>query len=736
MNAAHLNSVNLPTVCFLMCCLMVKPVAADDTLHFQIDEKPLAVDVPRLGINLGESAAWGAAQFTVNVLNNSGFEGIIDRAIVIVKSADTRSFLDDTTWLARPNGFWAGATFDVRSGSQAGTTGVVFDSVAVGRDGLPEFRVQGQAPVLAQGDVVSLTRINDEVLPDHWWFSKDPLAGQLTVDSQDKRPNSSGKRALAIKPFKDKPIEVISYLDAIGDRAGKLLPVNGSWHLGFWLKASESGAKVSVRFQRLNGKNTVFFEETFKPTKNWTFVERTFTAQDTGAAGNLEFNIKVEGDSGRVLLDDMELGAVGKNNATVFRPEVVAALKKLQAGYLRDWQGQLGDTVDNRLADVFARRSSRYRVGDGSAFSYSLDEFFQLAQTVGSQPWIILPTTLNDEEFSKLGAYLAKQIDALHFNELLVEFGNENWNGIFRPAGIADYKAHGEVASRAFEKLLTGANHHAAIRTIVNGQYVNPSATLNMLDATPNAQALAVAPYFLFELNKSDDPPTALFNQDDFLTEEVKAVQARAKELMVYEVNLHTTRGDASGEVRDSVTTGVMSGAALAKRLLTALNLGVKRQCIYQLSQYDAFLEQQENRELVKLWGVTRDLGETQRFRPTGLAMVMLNQALPADVHLIKAQDNNTDKAITLTAFHHKNAWAIAAVSAKPNVQKITVNYPVQTQKLTWRVLHLTGASPVSSNENAEDVHIVEEQISSEDNKVSLTLQPFEFVLFVQNDTQ
>ncbi|MEY3760023.1 MAG: hypothetical protein RIR39_1514, partial [Pseudomonadota bacterium] len=108
MNTAHLNSVNLPAICFLVCCLIVKPVAADDNLQFQIDEKPLAVGVPRLGINLGESAAWGASQYTVNVLNNSGFEGIIDRAIVIVKSADTRSFLDDTTWLARPNGFWAG----------------------------------------------------------------------------------------------------------------------------------------------------------------------------------------------------------------------------------------------------------------------------------------------------------------------------------------------------------------------------------------------------------------------------------------------------------------------------------------------------------------------------------------------------------------------------------------------------------------------------------------------------
>ena len=155
------------------------------------------------------------------------------------------------------------------------------------------------------------------------------------------------------------------------------------------------------------------------------------------------------------------------------------------------------------------------------------------------------------------------------------------------------------------------------------------------------------------------------------------------------------------------------------------------------MAQYDTFLElQQEKRELVKLWGVVRDLGATQRFRPTGLAMVMLNQALPADVHLIKPQDNNTDKAITLTAFHHKNAWAIATVSAKPNAQKITVNYPVQKQKLTWRVLHLTGATPVSNNENSEDVHIVEEQITAEDNKISLTLQPFEFVLLIQNETK
>ena len=238
----------------------------------------------------------------------------------------------------------------------------------------------------------------------------------------------------------------------------------------------------------------------------------------------------------------------------------------------------------------------------------------------------------------------------------------------------------------------------------------------------------------MFELNKNDDPLTVAFNQDDFLTEEIHAVQERTKELMVYEVNLHTTRGGAGVDLRNSVTTGAISGSALAKRLLSALNLGIKRQCIYELAQYDTFLEQQQgNRDLVKLWGVVRDLGATQRFRPTGLAMMMLNQALPADVNLIKAQDNTINKNITLTAFHHKSTWAIAAVSSLPNMQKINVNFPTQKLKSTWRVLHLKSDSVFSNNENTEDVRIAEETITSETNKISFTLKPFEFVLLLEN---
>ena len=47
--------------------------------EFKIDNGIIAGHVPRLGVNLGEWTAWGAAQLSRNVLLNQGFEGNIDR---------------------------------------------------------------------------------------------------------------------------------------------------------------------------------------------------------------------------------------------------------------------------------------------------------------------------------------------------------------------------------------------------------------------------------------------------------------------------------------------------------------------------------------------------------------------------------------------------------------------------------------------------------------------------------
>ncbi|MDD5272346.1 MAG: hypothetical protein PHU14_06460 [Methylovulum sp.] len=714
---------------FLLATFCLGTAHAAPELHYRVEAQAAFTDVPRLGLNLGEWTAWGAAQLSGNILKNPGFEGLIDRALVIVKTADNFGFTDDTAWTKRPDGFWAGAHYAVRSGHDAGKQGQLFDSKASGGQGLPEFTVSGAAPTLQAGDVVSLTRDDDRHLPAQWWFAKDLLPGQASV-STDTRPQSLGQRALLLQPQMGKPIETLSYWDGIGDRAGKLLPVQGGWTLRFWLKQVAAGATVTVKFHRING-GKAFFQETFRPTATWQLIERRFNAKDDGPAAPLALSFLVEGEGGGLLIDDAELGA---DNSGTFRPEVVAALKTLQPGYLRDWQGQLGDSFGNRIADSFARRSSRYRPGEESAFGYGLNDFLRLAQTVGAQPWLIIPPTLDDEELTQFGVYLRQQIEAYGFKEVMVEFGNENWNAVFRPAGIPNYTAHGEVATRAFQYLLNGAKHHPAIRTVVNGQYVNPWLSTKILDGVSNAHGLAIAPYFLFKLDETDDVLAKLFDQDDFFTETLTATKARGKELMVYEVNLHTTSGNAPLALRNRATTSAAAGAALAKRLLTALNKGISKQCVYTLAQYDTFIEPSGQRQAVKLWGLARDLGANPRLRPTGLAMAMLNQALPADVYRLTSEDADAN-AITLTALRHGNAWGLAAVSSKAEPQMVTVQFPPPSGKQTWRLLRLSAPTPFADNENQAQVTITEEPLVVENATVRLTMPAYGLAVLVAGQT-
>ncbi|HXD91155.1 MAG TPA: hypothetical protein VNU00_08840, partial [Candidatus Binataceae bacterium] len=80
-------------------------------------------NVPRIGLNLGLWKTQGAQQFSSNVLMNPGFEPLLDRAIVIVKETASGGFSDNDPTLARPDNFWNGATFQVRTGISAGQGG-------------------------------------------------------------------------------------------------------------------------------------------------------------------------------------------------------------------------------------------------------------------------------------------------------------------------------------------------------------------------------------------------------------------------------------------------------------------------------------------------------------------------------------------------------------------------------------------------------------------------------------
>ncbi|MDX2034423.1 MAG: hypothetical protein SF339_27355 [Blastocatellia bacterium] len=701
--------------------------AAAGDADFLVETTTRVKDVKRLGANLGLWTYWGAEQLMSNVLKNPGFEGLIDRAVVIVSRADRQGFSDDTTWLGRADGFWTGAEFEVRTGLSAGVRGRIGGSRKAGANGLPEFTTVGEAPQLVPGDVISLTRETESELPTQWWYPPESTS-YVMPERNDRRPNSAGRRSLAIKPPADRAVEIISFLDTIGERAGKLLPVRGAWRLSFWSRACAGRPSINVEFRRAG--SPAFLNRTIAPTDGWTKTTLDFTADDRGPAGTLELHVRASGANACVLLDDVELGAV-QNDGFPFRAEVVQALQQLRPGYLRDWQGQMGDTLANRLAPAFGRRASRYRPdNDGTDFGYSLPEFLDLCTKLDSLPWIVVPPTFTDEELQGLGRYLNTQS---RFAEIVVEFGNENWNSTFRPAGIPDPIAHGAAATRAFEKIRAGAGPHLPLRMTINGQHTNAEYTGRFAQFAPTADLMALGPYFQYSLMAG--ATSAQWLNDLFasttsnqLMDEARQLGPLGKELAIYEINLHTTEGNASAAERDPLTTGAASGSAVARVMLDSLGLGVRRQCIYTFSGYDAWLSNYSG--FVKLWGIVRDVGETERFRPTGLALSMINQVIAGD---LMQSANQSGVQAEIYPFRSKGAWSAAVVSTSSVDRVITVRFPPGAHA-PGSLRRLDAPMPWASNETATNVRIVKEMLTPEGNQVTFRLPAYGLVTLLSKE--
>ena len=665
-----------------------------EPVRVEIGERVVLRDVRRIGVNLGSWRSWGAEQLGSNVLQNPGFEGTIDRAIVVVAAADAGGFSDDQAWLGRADGFWAGATYDVRSGRAAGARGHLVDSHRAGAGGLPRYVTDGAPPPLAPGDVVALTRV-DDAGPAERWRGGARLAPALG----EVRPGSPGRRALALLAAPDAPAVVSYYLDAIGDRAGKLLPVAGRWRLAFWSRAAAPGLRLRVRFARAG--SPPFLERELRPDGRWRQTVFEFEGHDDGPAGTLELRFEAVGD-GRVLLDDAELGAAADAGGP-FRAAVIATLTRLRPGYLRDWTGAQGETFANRLAPAAARRVTRSSPAAADTyFDYALTDFLDLCRGVGADPWLVVPTTFSDRELARLGHLLAGRAARDRFDEVVVEFGNENWNPLSRPAGIPDPRTAGAAAMRAFD-LLRAAADGVPLRAAVNGQFANPRAALAAAAAAPRADLLAVAPYLLFALPAGLSPAqrlVALFPDDGV---EFAPFAASPLPLAVAEINLHTTGGDAPDGERDAVVASAAAGTALARRILAAQAAGAVRQCAYALAGYENFTA--DGHGFVKLWGLTRDLGPTRRLRPTGLAVALLNHALAGD--RLEARVHPSRPDLTAAAFRTPAGVAVVIASGRAQPTAVDIVWPAGATAVPARLLTLVAADPWATNERNEAVRLV-----------------------------
>ncbi len=680
-------------------------------------------------MNLGGWSFWGADQFSSNILKNPGFEGLIDSAIVIPVHADRGTFDDSPSWLARPDGFWEGARYSIRSGLNAGKEGLIVHSSHTNYWGLPSFVVREGDAFPNPGDVVAVVKDTETAPPSQWWYSNNP-GNVFQPELNQTRPGSPGTRSLRVISSGNTTATVASYLDSIGVRAGKMLPLGGSWTLSFWVRLDSGNASLNVVLGR-QGSSPIL-SQNIPMSGSWRNVVLTFSGDDNGPVGTVNLLFQVTGSpAGQVLLDDVDLRRTEDANQP-FRHEVVSMLGELRPAYLRDWQGQLGDTMANRAAGPFARKSYRYRPGDTSQtdYGYGLRDFLDLCLRLDASPWIIVPPVFNDSDCAGMGDYLSAQSDLTPAREILLEFGNENWNSLFRPAGIPDPRSHGEVSGRCFSEILQHAPR-LRLKTVINAQADYPSGAIQFAQQSAVSDIVAIAPYFYYSV-----PAGLTFNQrisllfqpnQSNLTTIAAALPALNKELAIYEVNLSTTDGAASADDRLPVVAGIASGAALAGTMLDSLARGARRQCAYSFTGFDFQLTSQPG--YVSLWGMARDVGPTQRFRPTALALELLNEAIRGDMVAVHKRG---PLDVSVYAFRTARTWAAVFVSASTSDRVVKFQVPPGAGS-ALHLDRLVSDALDATNEDAAHIRIDRETVPIDDATASFRLPPLSIaVLFLK----
>lgn len=672
--------------------------------------------IPRIGLNLGSWSEFGAEQVSSNIAMNPGFEPLIDRAVVTVQDSYSTGFSDDLASMARPDGFWNGATFEVRTGASAGTDGTIASSQEAGSDGLPWFTTSGPAPTLAAGDIVSVTQTQISGGPYNWFW---PAASDnyVAINTTDHRPSSPGTSVAELTLQSGQSTELDAYWDAFANNLpdGKFLQVNGNWQLSFWARSTSGSPTVKVTFERAG--SSPFLSQTVTLTSTWQQFVMNFSATDNGPKNPLWLSLVASGTAGTaVRLDDVQLGRPS-DFPNPWRAEVVQALRILRPGYLRDWQSQLGDTMTNRLAPIFGRGSQRWQPDPSNilySFLYGLPDFLSLCQQVGAQPWIVLPNVLYDAEFTQLGKYLATAESTYGFTEIVVEFGDENFNPVFRGGSIPDPVHMAEAANRGFALLRAAAGSSVPLHLVINGLFVNPLYGSTVLGEAPQADAVDVAPYYLLSMNSKDTQATSLDSMFS-LSDEAECVpqlqsaqSVKNKTVDIYELNAETTGGDAPADQRNPLDAGMISGAALVNRLIEGMNLGVRRQSVFAMTGYDDTISATIGS--VYLWGVTRDLNDDSNMRPTGLALEMLNDAINGDFHKVSVSGTGSS-GINAAAFLSSSGWSVIIASSNATPTVVTLS-PAANGAPPTQATMLSAPTFTADNETSTNVQVLPTTLS------------------------
>ena len=733
-----------------------------------------------LGINIEGQNFYDSGQMLRNlVFRNPGFEGETWQSILQCAAVTANSCTDTNAWSQWPANFLQGATFQFIYGGANGQTGTVLGNTAANQSNTGmtvTFSPMGASP--AVGDFVIVKMTVPGSAQAGWWTT---TTGGATIgtDSTDISPNSPGKQALSIKAAgTGQTARVDSFFDSTNTHNFVLL--NGSYQISFRAKGMGGSNQLTVSLGRqVTGGS--YFKQTVSLSSNWQDYKLTFSAAESASTPTGTVDLDFDGSGANLYLDDVSLtpATASASNPTAFRDEVVAALPSLHPGvrrYMVDGGPAFGSSIDNMLAVPFARQRS----GSSEASSTQTDvplglhEFLQLCQTVGAQPWFVLPPAISPAEMGNLMQYLGGSSSTPYgalrasqgqsapwtsvFPVIHLELGNEQWNTVTFPGNvISNYIAYGNRVTTIFGAARNSPSYNSSKFDLVMGSFVVNSWLTNQEAANAsNYDSISVAPY-QFGTFSDTSSTEAIFgpmfaepemwddSSNGYMYLQAQAAKALGKNLVDYEENLSTQGGTASQTAVNQTVPSVGGGVMMADHMLLQMrDLGVKIQNVWSLPGYsNAFNNTNGGAETSPVFGTVIDMGgQTDLRRPVFLAEQLVNTAILPDMLGITVTGANptwnqplsTNDNVQLPNAHYLQSFAFTDGETGRSLVLVnlsrTGSLPVTFSGAnaptgTVTVSQLTSANITDNNEAGSKVATTNSTLNNFQPSASFSLPPF-----------
>jgi hypothetical protein len=739
----------------------------------------------RLGVNIDGQNYYDSGQMMQNlVYRNPGFEGETWQSILQCASVTANTCTDANAWAQWPANFLQGATFSFIYGAANGQTGTVVSSTAASPSGntgvTVQFSALGVAPAVGDFFVVRMTVPGNA---QAGWWTNASGGGALGTDLNDLSPETIGTQALLISAAgAGESAGVDSYFDSTNTHDFVLL--NGQYQISFRAKGVGGNDQLQVSMGRLI-PNGSYMNQTLTLTPAWEDYTLDFNASETASTPDGTLDLHFEAAGGSVELDDVSLTpvAVSGTNPTAFRDAVVQTLEALHPGTLRYMDGlpDFGSTIDNMITPAFGRQrsGSSEEQTEQDDLPIGLQEFLQLCQTVGADPWYNLPPGITPAEMQDLVEYMAGDASTTYgakraalgqvapwtsvFHVIHLELGNEEWNySTFPGNAMNNPVAYGNRVATIYGAAKSAPDYNAASFDLIMGSFVQNSwYTGQEIANSSNYDSVAVAPYIFNTFNDASSNEAIygpMFAQPEmmdstpsgYMAEQSQTVTAAGKKLETYEENLSTLSGTASQSDVSAVVSSVGGGVAMADHMLLQMrDLGIQTQNVWALPGYDnQFNNTNGGSETTPVFGIVVDMGgQSNLQRPVFLAEKLLNTAiLPqmlgttlTGVNPTWDQASSSNDNIQLTVAHELQTFAfsdglnqrslVVVNLSRAGALPVTfsgANAPVGTVA----VGQLTSANLTDSNETGSNVAVTQTSVSDFQGATAYSLPPFSVTVF------